>query len=667
MYITNNINALTIQKYTAKENKTMKNLSSGLRINTAADDAAGLSISEKMRAQIRGLAQAEENVQDAISLVQTAEGGLGEIHSMLARMRELAVQSANGSYTDTDRQYINDEIDQLKQQIDNIAHYTEFNTIKLLDGSLDKPSTPILPPEPEPVPPPEPEPPEPEPIPPSPPTPPPPTPPALPNINFDSVKNKYADSHIGVKAKRIDNVDFSNIKDGSKITIEGVSFEFDTDGVVDSTSIAVNLSGIGETDYIGMANKFKEAFEKSSLYAGASATPPTKHLELDVRIPNLIDSKIVEISVKDALGDFIADGKGIEIIYSPTNLSNSPPSTVESIVVTPNLNNPADPTDPSSWAERRDIIDFSTIEDESIIFIQGVKFEFDRDGNTEDGSVKVDISDIAKDGKIFDDYVKMALRLSDTLLNYDFDADGYSGEIDIYVDDTLGKGALIELRYNDLGGIVPNGQCIDVKYYPPALAPISASITSLSFKQNYIESYEKYNKPISNVPNKQADNKNVESNNKSIDIDKNIESTDDNMSEEILNDNYGIVFQVGANTGISLKVTIEGATTECLGINDAVVTTIDNAGKTITSVDNAINKVSDTRAKLGAVQNRLESTFNNLSVAEENLTAAESRIRDCDYSKEMVSFFKQDVMTQVAQTMLAQANEEPKNVLQLLK
>lgn len=657
--IANNINALTIQRHSRKENKTMKKLSSGLRINTAADDAAGLSISEKMRAQIRGLAQAEENVQDAISLVQTAEGGLGEIHSMLARMRELAVQSANGSYTDTDRQYINDEIDQLKQQIDNIAHYTEFNTIKLLDGSLDRPKPPIPPPEPEPVPPPEPEPPEPEPIPPSPPTPPTPTPPALPNISFDSVKNKYADSDIGVKAKRTDNVDFSNIVDGSKITIEGVCFEFDTDGVVDSASIAVNLSGINGTDYIAMANKFKETFEKSTLYSGASAIPPTKHLELGVRIPNPADSKTIEISVKDSLGDFIANGKGIEIIYSPTNLSNSPPPTLESIVVTPSLNTP---TAPGSWAERRDKIDFSTIEDESIIFIQGIKFEFDRDGDTEDGSIKIDISDIPKDGKTFDDYVEMAWRLSDTLLDYDFDTDGYGGEIDIYVDDTLGEGNLIELRYNDLGSIVPNGQYIDVKYYPP----VSTSSTSLSFKQKYIESYEKYNKPVTNVFNKQVDNinKNIEFNSESIDIGKNIA---DNVQKEILNDNYGLIFQVGANTGISLKVTIEGATTECLGINDAVVTTIDNAGKTITSVDNAINKVSDTRAKLGAVQNRLESTFNNLSVAEENLTAAESRIRDCDYSKEMVSFFKQDVMTQVAQTMLAQANEEPKNVLQLLK
>lgn len=656
--IANNINALTIQRHSRKENKTMKKLSSGLRINTAADDAAGLSISEKMRAQIRGLAQAEENVQDAISLVQTAEGGLGEIHSMLARMRELAVQSANGSYTDTDRQYINDEIDQLKQQIDNIAHYTEFNTIKLLDGSLDRPKPPIPPPEPEPVPPPEPEPPEPEPIPPSPPTPPTPTPPALPNISFDSVKNKYADSDIGVKAKRTDNVDFSNIVDGSKITIEGVCFEFDTDGVVDSASIAVNLSGISGTDYIAMANRFKETFEKSTLYSGASVTPPTKHLELGVRISNPADSKTIEISVKDSLGDFIANGKGIEIIYSPTNLSNSPPSTIPNVKGEIGLDMPAHS---GMYAIREDTIDFSTIEDESIIFIQGKKFEFDRDGTIEDGSIAIDISDINKDGKTPIDYEEMVLRFCDKVHEQDFDNDGSLYDIIVFYDNTLPNKSSIKLEYNDAKYILPSGQSIDVKYYPPLLS--STAITNLNFKQKYTESYEKYNKTVTNNISKQTASIDISN----IDILNNNIIANDNIPEEVLGNEFGIIFQIGANTGISLKVTIEGATTECLGINDAVVTTIDNAGKTITSVDNAINKVSDTRAKLGAVQNRLESTFNNLSVAEENLTAAESRIRDCDYSKEMVSFFKQDVMTQVAQTMLAQANEEPKNVLQLLK
>lgn len=116
--------------------KSTEKLSSGYRINRAADDAAGLAISEKMRSQIRGLDQASTNASDGISMIQTAEGALNESHSILQRMRELAVQAANGTETDDDRGNIQDEIEQLQEELDRIASDTEFNTMKLLDGSL---------------------------------------------------------------------------------------------------------------------------------------------------------------------------------------------------------------------------------------------------------------------------------------------------------------------------------------------------------------------------------------------------------------------------------------------------------------------------------------------------------------------------------------------------
>ncbi len=115
--------------------KAMEKLSSGLRINRAGDDAAGLAISEKMRGQINGLNQASSNAQDSISLIQTAEGALNETHSILQRMRTLAVQSSNDTNTTTDRSAIQDEVNQLTDEIDRIANTTEFNTQKLLDGS----------------------------------------------------------------------------------------------------------------------------------------------------------------------------------------------------------------------------------------------------------------------------------------------------------------------------------------------------------------------------------------------------------------------------------------------------------------------------------------------------------------------------------------------------
>ena len=121
----------------SNQSKATEKLSSGYRINRAADDAAGLSISEKMRSQIRGLNQASTNAEDGISLIQTAEGALTESHSILQRMRELSVQAANGTETDDDREAVQNEISQLQDELDRIADTTEFNTMKLLNGNLD--------------------------------------------------------------------------------------------------------------------------------------------------------------------------------------------------------------------------------------------------------------------------------------------------------------------------------------------------------------------------------------------------------------------------------------------------------------------------------------------------------------------------------------------------
>jgi flagellin len=140
MQINHNIAALNTYRQlnaaTNAQSKSMEKLSSGLRINSAKDDAAGLSISEKMRSQIRGLDQASRNAQDGMSMIQTAEGALNETHDILQRMRELGVQAGNDTNNDSDREAIKDELTQLKTEIDRIANTTAFNDKKLLNGSL---------------------------------------------------------------------------------------------------------------------------------------------------------------------------------------------------------------------------------------------------------------------------------------------------------------------------------------------------------------------------------------------------------------------------------------------------------------------------------------------------------------------------------------------------
>lgn len=144
MIINHNIAALNTHRQLSANNNavqsSLEKLSSGLKINRAGDDAAGLAISEKMRGQIRGLEMAEKNAQDGISLIQTAEGALNETQAILQRMRELAVQSANDTNTEEDREALQNEVDELVEEIDRIADTTEFNTQKLLNGDLDNES-----------------------------------------------------------------------------------------------------------------------------------------------------------------------------------------------------------------------------------------------------------------------------------------------------------------------------------------------------------------------------------------------------------------------------------------------------------------------------------------------------------------------------------------------
>src|SRR5207248_9076544 len=140
MRINTNIDAFDAQRNLSmigvQYSASVQKLSSGLRINSAADDAAGLSISEKLRAQVSGLTQAQRNAQDGISMIQTGEGALNETHSMLQRMRELAVQASNDTLSSSDRTSINTELQQLEQEVNGVASRTKFNGQGLLSGSM---------------------------------------------------------------------------------------------------------------------------------------------------------------------------------------------------------------------------------------------------------------------------------------------------------------------------------------------------------------------------------------------------------------------------------------------------------------------------------------------------------------------------------------------------
>lgn len=397
MIINHNMNALNAHRNMNVNNtaagKSMEKLSSGLRINRAGDDAAGLAISEKMRGQIRGLTQASRNSADGISMIQTAEGALNETTNILQRMRELAVQASNDTNTTSDREEIQKEINALTEEVDRIANNTEFNTQKLLNGSKS-------------------------------------------GEEGDLVREAVAEQKGVFKITLT-----AGLADGNKLNVDGKLIKFTNADVVSNNTIKTKLQ-----------NELGEKYT---------------------------------ITVDD---NNAGNGKEIQLTQK-----------------------------------------IGTDKDEFKVSLNG----------------------------------------------------------------------------NDLGD--------------------KAKVTTAG-----------------------------------------ITKRDEETSEG------KVSVQVGANASQSMSIEIGDMRAQALKITNAKgkglsVKDAESANEAITAFDAALNAVSSQRANLGAVQNRLEYTISNLDNTAENLTSAESTLRDVDMAKEMMEYSKNNILNQAAQAMISQANQQPQNVLQLLR
>lgn len=569
MIINHNIAALNTHRQlsinTANTNKNIEKLSSGLRINRAGDDAAGLAISEKMRGQIRGLDQASRNAQDGISLIQTAEGALNETHSILQRMREISNQSANGTNTDSDRQALQDEMNQLTSEINRIGNTTEFNTQKLLQG--------------------------------------------------DGTQNL---AKLGVDLSVI-STDTAGTNASS--TEAKVSFNLDTN-LAPANTVALNLNGQSFT--VTYANTAGAAAGDATLDLSAG----TASIELGGATAGAGDAAVTKATA-DALQKFIDNNDALKgnykvsqdaagVISVEATKDGAMSGSKGSVTVTAAANvtftsgtsgTAVQGTDTNATAASKSIdfsgLDFTDLSKlvEKGITVGGKQIEFyNADNGTYKGdAIGVDISDVTDEASFVNAIVKQAK------------IDGV----------TLSRGA--------------------------------------------------------------GDNLVVTSNQKGLD--SKVEVTDGGVQES-----FKTSFQIGANTGQSMSLEIADMRSEALGItgkagdkgftktntvtdgtNDVKkeaalnISTKEDASAAIAILDKATATVSSERSKLGAVQNRLEHTINNLGTASENLTAAESRIRDVDMAKEMMQQTKNNILAQAAQAMLAQANQQPQGVLQLLR
>ena len=492
---TNNTSALS---------KNLEKLSSGYKINRAGDDAAGLAISEKMRAQITGLETAQKNAKDGISLVQTAEGALTEVHDMLNRMVELADQSANGTYdVETDRANLQKEVEQLKSEINRIADSANFNGIKLLDGSMDAAAS-------------------------------------LKAFDASTITGVLGGKNITTNAavKNTDQLTKAQGTYSSAADMTATVVYTDKDGKAQSMNIDLGNVADVKTDLTlsAVMNALKGNDTLSQMFdfkTDGSITNKTAGLNANATNGTSGQPKITNIilSGKKADGTALTEAE----IGKPTLTAGNTASTTGK-----------DATAVLSLSTAPQAGDF--------VMIDGMKYTFVKGADGSDG---------ATFGSA--DALKAAAAKNGIIIRNT--ADGH------WAQNTVQKGG-----------------------------------TALTLQ---------------------------------------IGDTGDDFNQ--------------------LNVSIKDTHTSALGIADIDIGTQAGAKAAVDKIKAAINTVSSIRGTLGATQNRLDHTINNLSVMTENIQDAESTIRDTDVADEMMAYTKNNILIQSAQAMLAQANQVPQGVLQLLQ
>ena len=640
----------------------LEKLSSGYKINRAGDDAAGLAISEKMRAQITGLDAAQKNVKDGISLVKTAEGAMQEIQDMLNRMDYLATQSANGTYdNEVDRANLQKEVDALKSEINRIADSANFNGIKLLDGSLaaEDNTTGIS---------------------------------GTGPATADGVFTIVADGQLGVEPQAGEfeydlsqlSIDLEIGDDGtitaksgragktSAVSTSGTSSSTGgtagpgNTGAVSGSTVAVSFSIgglnieltadevneiLGENMERGKTytisgdkmNKFVSKFADklntamTAAAGSAGATPSTAAAGKMGRAgtpPTAVGAWGSGCKLAGSKVTFSDNGKGVLTV----KMDSAPTQPWGNIDMTLRFSNgttgnggeqfaptvikePVDNTQKRQYAEAKLDLTKMDIKDGTTLKIGNSTYTFavGSDSKFKSSSNVVDLTNVTATG---DDLAKIAAnRLSEVAKN--------------------------------------NKQFI--------VGSTTQGVVSLTEREGGID-YTKNNLAGKNNKGTQG----TDAANNGTSTNANRDATVDDWAGLIsfgqATKAGGLTLQIGdtADSFNQMSVVVGDMHTKAMGIADIDISSQEGAADAIATIKDAINYVSGVRGDLGAVQNRLEHTGNNLSVMAENIQDAESTIRDTDVASEMMSYVKNNILVQSAQAMLAQANQVPQGVLQLL-
>ena len=513
--------------------KNLEKLSSGYRINRAGDDAAGLAISEKMRAQIKGLETAQKNANDGISLVQTAEGALTEVHSMLNRMTELATQSANGTYDNAvDRKNLQKEVEALKSEIDRISESTNYNGINLLDGSL---------------------------------------------------------AGGGSKGTALTGAKVVNYKAATTSFVAGANTSATTLG-----EETINIDGADiKVDWSKLSTEDQAALKKN--WGDATTAGPSK-----------ADAEKAAAIMEKAINDAI-DASGLGVSHITVNAQGADAGADKFKFTSGSADKESSIDFKTTGALAKTLTGASTASTATASIPNAADMEGDFIMTIDGKDFAISTAAVNANGSDIDTVLFNAIKDTITAYNDAVPADQKLNESDFGVSVT--KDGRVEITNN--------------------------SNVKIGFSD--VEGGEVA---------------------KALGI-----STEGKLSGN------GLTLQVGDTSADYNKVTVSvgDMSTGALGISNINIGTQSGASAAIEKIKEAINTVSATRGDLGAIQNRLEHTINNLGVAEENMTAAESRIRDVDMAKEMMSYTKNNILVQASQAMLAQANQQPQGVLQLLQ
>ena len=601
MIINHNISALNTYRQlsmnTTAGSKSLEKLSSGFRINRAGDDAAGLAISEKMRGQIRGLDQAARNAQDGISLIQTAEGALNETHSILQRMRELAVQSANDTNTQEDRAEIQKEINQLTSEINRIGNTTEFNTMKLLNGDRA--------------------------------------------ISYTTAASSVVES--------------TSITDGigGEVTV--------------TSALGVTVSGTTEEKVawqkaiaggivIGEDASADERIDWENINLGAAATVTLERTaDGDLKISlaatdvggNVYSHEVtfaldaMEAAASD--GIYSAQFHGVSFYLDLAEFANAGATTTKLDLTTAVDNNETDVK--GTYGLKHDFTVSTQAAKFSNFSIDGTNAALAGISSLEISlnGANVVVTGYAADGttKLLNSTITLAAALA-TGDTFAYDENGIAFEFELIANAAGDNITVFTTNKIDISSLV--AQVTTSSTTVPGATTVAAD-NSLRMQIG--------------ANNGQA---------MAIDI-TDMRSLALGISSDTAGETKTVQDSMGNDTTAKYTA-IANVTkgTDNTAIEYALdVSTSDNAAAAIKVLDDATATVSSERAKLGAIQNRLEHTINNLGTSAENLTAAESRIRDVDMAKEMMEFAKNTILQQAAQAMLAQANQQPQGVLQLLR